>query len=291
MKKQQTFQTRQHMIKGEYEIYHYKDSKLVNVNIHHHDFFECYYFMSGAVRFQIEGKNYSLKPGDIVLINTSDLHQAKILDMSIQYERVVLWLNRDFVQRLSTPMTNLADCFNKLDRKNIIRAEIETQQHIRSLMDQLINLENYQGFGADIFARACTAELLVLMNIEMLNLSKLPKVEVRKNQVIEEMIDYINNHLEEPLQIDTLADQFFLSKFHLSRKFSKQTGTTLHHFITQKRLILAKDLILQHLPITNVYRQCGFGDYSNFFRAFRSEYNMTPKQYYEQMLKLTTEDN
>ena len=285
MKKRQPFQTRQYMLASEYEIYHYKDVTLTNVSIHHHDYFECLYFISGQVRYMIEGRVIDLKPGDMVLINTSELHQASILDLTVPYERIVLWLKKDYVYRLSSAVSNMADCFEAPTHKNIIRAEIATQQRIRNLLSQLISQQGYDGFGSDLLSRACMTELLVLINIEMLNIDTQPTVEVRKSQMIEDVIDYINDHLDEPLHIDDLAENFFLSKFHLSRQFGRQTGTTLHRYILQKKLILAKELILQHLPITDVYQQCGFGDYSNFFRAFRHEYSMTPKQFYEAMLK------
>ncbi len=285
----QVFQTRQYMLTGDYEVYHYQDTGLASVSIHHHDFFEILFFVRGVVTYLIEGKAYDLHPGDIVLINSSELHQAAIRDQSVPYERLVLWMNRSFIQSLSTEQTNLASCFTTAGHKNVIRTDIEVQQRVRSLLNQLIDLEHYQGFGSDLLNRACLTELLILINNEMLNISQRPKVEVRKSQVIEAVIDYINSHLEEELRIDDLAERFFLSKFHLSREFREQTGTTLHRFILQKKLIQAKELILRHLSITDVYQQCGFGDYSNFFRAFRNEYGMTPKQFYERMLKASAD--
>ena len=273
------------MLANEYEIYHYKDFDLASVGMHHHDYYECLFFISGSVRYLIEGKAYDLRSGDIVLVNASELHQASIIDQTIPYERIVLWLNRDFVASMSTPETNLANCFTAASRRHVLRAEIETQQRIRNLMGQILNLQQYKGYGSELLTRSCLTELLVHLNIEMLNISMQPDPEVRRSQTIEDAISYIGEHLEDQLSIDDLAEHFYLSKFHLSREFRKQTGSTLHHFILQKKLILAKELILQRLPITEVHKRCGFGDYSNFFRAFRNEYDLTPRQFYEQMLK------
>ncbi|WP_243154802.1 helix-turn-helix transcriptional regulator [Clostridium thermarum] len=84
-------------------------------------------------------------------------------------------------------------------------------------------------------------------------------------------INYINN-LEEDITADDLAEKLYLSKFHLSREFKKHTFTTIHMYIVQKKLIDAKELILIKRSVTDVYRRCGFGDYSNFFRAFKNIY-------------------
>jgi AraC-type DNA-binding domain-containing proteins len=72
------------------------------------------------------------------------------------------------------------------------------------------------------------------------------------------MIQYINNHLDEEIKIEDLSNKFFISKFHLLREFKKYSGTTIHKFIIQKKLILAKELILTGIPIMQVYEQCGF---------------------------------
>jgi len=283
MKNRRVFQTRQYMLNGDYEIYHYQDTGLTSVSTHHHDFYEVLLFISGIVTYLIEGKAYDLRPGDIVLVNSRELHQAVIRDLHVPYERIVLWIDRSLVQELSTAATDLAGCFHTPDHKNVLRTDLETQQRIRASLNQIIELQQYQGFGRELLGKACLTELLVWLNNEMQNISKRQRVDVRKSRIIEDVIEYINNHLEEILHIDDLADRFFLSKFHLSREFREQTGTTLHRFILQKKLIQAKELILKHLPITDVYQQCGFGDYSNFFRAFRNEFGITPKQYYDQM--------
>lgn len=281
----QRFQTRQHMMTSDYEIYHYYDRGMASINLHHHDFYEIYLLVDGDVSYQIEGRNYDLKPGDVILINSRELHQAQVNDMNKPYERIVLWLNRSFIRDLSTEQTDLATCFEAPNHKNVIRANVERQQTFRGLLNRLLELKDYKGFGADLYPVAHITELLLYLNEEMTLVKQRPRVEVRKNRLIEGIIEYIADHLDEEIKIDDLAQIFFLSKFHLCREFKNQTGTTLHRYIVQKKLIHAKQLILEHLPITEVYQQSGFGDYSNFFRAFRNEYNMTPKQYYDRIVK------
>ncbi|MDA3847636.1 MAG: AraC family transcriptional regulator, partial [Vallitaleaceae bacterium] len=107
------------------------------------------------------------------------------------------------------------------------------------------------------------------------------EIEISKSNLIDNVINYINNHLEDEIHIDDLSSQFFISKYHLLREFKKHSGTTIHKFIIQKKLIFAKELILTGIPITEVYASCGFGDYSNFFRAFKNEYGITPKQFFK----------
>ena len=84
------------------------------------------------------------------------------------------------------------------------------------------------------------------------------------------------------LTLDQLSEKFFISKYHLLRKFDAQVGTTVHRYILQKRLLNAKQLLAGGVPPNEVCQYCGFGDYANFYRAFKAEYNQTPRQYIQE---------
>ena len=93
------------------------------------------------------------------------------------------------------------------------------------------------------------------------------------------VVAYINEHYNESLTLDLLAEKFFISKYHLLRKFDAQVGTTVHRYILQKRLLIAKQLLAGGVAPNEACGYCGFGDYANFYRAFRAEYGTTPRQY------------
>jgi AraC-like DNA-binding protein len=276
--------TRKHMLASDFEIFHFLNADLPFLYLHHHDFYEFYLYISGDVTFLIEGKSYDLKSGDMILINTRELHQAIVNSMKVPYERIVLWINKSFLQGLSPPETDLTQCFESIE-KNVIRADIEIQQNIRTQLNKLLSLENYKGFGKELLSKAYIIEFLINLNNLVLNDKSDIDVDVKKSNLIEGIVEYINIHLDEDITVDDLAKEFYLSKFHLSRQFKEHLGTTIHRYIVKKRLIKSKELILKSEPINNVYKQSGFGDYSNFFRAFKTEYGITPKQFYKLMVE------
>jgi len=277
--------TRQYMLSSDYEIFHYLNTDLVSISLHHHDFYECYLFISGDVTYLIEGKSYYLKPGDIVLMNSKELHQAVLNNKDPRYERIVLWINRAFLKELSTKKTDLSLCFEGPNRKNVLRGDIELSKNIKVLLGKLLGLEYYKGMGRELLYKAYIMEIMVHLNNLAFNEAVRLDDDIKKSNLIDGMIEYINNHIEEDITIDKLSEHFYLSKFHLSREFKKHTGTTIHRYIVQKKLIEAKELIIKETPIIEVYKQCGFGDYSNFFRAFKNEYGVTPKQFYRALVK------
>ena len=81
-------------------------------------------------------------------------------------------------------------------------------------------------------------------------------------------------------QLERLEKEFFVSREHIAREFKRQTGQTVHRYIVKARLDRCCTLIEQGLPITEVYKTSGFGGYNHFFRAFKKEYGMTPKEYF-----------
>lgn len=281
--KKLAYSNRQYMRTNDYELFYYKDMMLKSVSLHHHDFYEVYFFVKGEVDYKIEGRDYDLKPGDVLLLNYKELHQALIEDPKQLYERYVLWLNRDFLASLSSEKTDLKRCFEDREKKNLIRTTMENQQLIRGILDKLLSLEGSEEMGHDLLYKAYITELMVALNRISFDEESRIQHTVKKNQLIDAVIHYINENLEENITMDNLSNAFFISKYHLSREFKKHTGITLYRFIVKKRLIRSKELIMEDLPITSVYERSGFGDYSNFFRAFKDEYGITPKKFYELM--------
>lgn len=282
-KKIHDFFTRKHMLSSDYEIFHFLNTDIPFHYLHNHDFYELYLYISGDVTYLIEGKSYNLKSGDIILINTKELHQAVINSMEVPYERIVLWINKSFLHGLSTPETDLTQCFENVEKKNVLRADFQIQQNIRTQLSKLLDLENYKGLGKNLLYKAYLLELVIQLNNILINDKSDLDIEIMKSNLIDGIVDYINNHINEEITINEISKEFYLSKFHLAREFKKYTGTTIHRYIVQKKLIQAKELILKHYPINIVYKQSGFGDYSNFFRAFKNEYGISPKHFYKLM--------
>ena len=89
------------------------------------------------------------------------------------------------------------------------------------------------------------------------------------NSKILDILQYINENLDGELGIEILADHFYISKYYMMRLFKQETGYTLGQYTSQKRLLLAKELLLSGVPGTQACFDCGFKDYSTFSRAYK----------------------
>lgn len=104
------------------------------------------------------------------------------------------------------------------------------------------------------------------------------RTEHRYDAKIEHVLSYINENLSRELSVDALAEQVFLSKYHFMRLFKAQTGSTVHAYVRQKRLLWAARLIREGAPVNKAAVDSGFSDYSAFHRAFRESFGVSPGQ-------------
>lgn len=276
----QRFDTRQTMHSSSFEIFRYKDAYLKEIALHHHDFYEVYFFLSGNVQYNIESRSYLLTPGDVLLISPMELHQPMFGSEQREYERIVLWIDKQFLESISVSGKSFTTCFDtdSPNHSNLLRPEGVQRQFLMFLMEQLLqesaSMEPYQ----DICALSYLAQVLVLLNRLSLQQRKEEAVTPQDSTVYN-VLGYINEHYSENMTLDDLANKFFVSKYHLSREFQRLVGTSVHRYIVQKRLVMAKQMLSAGRPSSEVYQNCGFGDYSNFYRAFKAEYQISPKEF------------
>ena len=95
---------------------------------------------------------------------------------------------------------------------------------------------------------------------------------------VQEALSYINENLLKELSVEELAEHVYLSKFHFMRLFKAQTGTSVHAYVRQKRLLCAARLIREGSGVQEAAARSGFGDYSAFHRAFKESFGISPGQ-------------
>ena len=266
-----------------YEAHHKQDKNFKTVELHSHDFSELYLFLKGSAGYIIEDCKFHLLPGDILLIPPGRLHQLDIKDSSETYERFVLWLDQRYIKRISTPQTDLNFCFTQASQHNayLIR-NAALSDRVRHLLEG-VTASVCEGFGADIENEERIKSLLVCLGQFFLHDAEDSAVIGTGNACVTRAIDYIAEHINEDLSLDTIAAALFVNKYYFAHIFKETTNTTPHRFVLKKRLILSKQFLEQGCPVTDVYSKCGFSDYTHFFRAFKKEFGMTPKQFYTLM--------
>ena len=278
--KHQRFEDRQHMTGNTFEIFRYRDAYMKEVALHHHDFYEIYFFLSGNVQYNIESRSYLLTPGDVLLISPMELHQPMFGPEQRDYERIVLWIDKQFLESLTLSGQSFTACFDTTapGHTNLLRPEGVARQFLTFLLEQLLAESNSEDPYREISSLTYLAQILIALN-RLARQNRQEDIKTTPDSTVYSILSYINEHYSEDLSLDYLANKFFISKYHLSREFQRLVGTSVHRYIIQKRLVMAKQMLSEGIASSEVYQHCGFGDYSNFYRAFKAEYQISPKDY------------
>ena len=279
----QQWNPRQAMLEERFEMFHYQD-RSVDVELHHHDFYEVYYFLSGNVSYSIEGESYHLLPGDVLLVAPEELHQP-LVKPGEQYERYVLWIDRQYLGQLSAGGANLAACFQSDSplRRRILRPEWAEGGQLRTLMQFLLRRPGQGGYVA-LEQQALVTALLSRLNSLCIDAPVIPPSD-QPTDTMSQVLRYLEEHLTESITLEDLELRFYLSKYHLLREFRKCFGTTVHKYVLKRRLMQAKALLAQGCRPSGFYADCGFRDYASFYRAFVNEYGLSPRDYQSFVLR------
>ncbi len=274
----QLFDPRQSMRRSDYEIFHYRDESLSDVEVHHHDFFEIYLFLSGQVEYRVEGQLYHPQVGDLILINPMELHQPILHPGKQPYERMVLWISKAYLERFGGETESLSRCFDTSlpTHSNLVHPTASQREQLQSLLEALARERSGEDYASSLCAEGILIQFLVLVNRLALRAPQETPAPEETPALISQVLSYINDHYREELSLELLAQRFYVSKYHLSHTFSKAVGTSVYRYIILKRLMIAKQLLQSGAAPGTVYASCGFGDYANFYRAFKTQYGIPP---------------
>ncbi len=235
--------------------------------MHTHDRCELYLFLAGKGTFLIEGSEYPLQSGDILVMRPFEAHCIRVLQ-SEPYERMAVHFHPQLIPP-SLQKTLLSAFYDREPgNHNLIRGSGEQSALLQANLRQM--LENEPMPRENILSHLFPV-------LYALSTAKKSAADPAGETLPYRIIRYINDNLSAPLSLDSICKNFFLSKSQLCRIFKQYAGSTVWHYITVKRLLRAKELIEGGAPASKVSGECGFSDYSVFFRAYRRQFGCTPK--------------
>lgn len=276
------FNDRQYMLDDYFEIFYYENSYFSGVKNHIHDYYEFYFFIDGNMQISINHKKHSLKHGDVILIPPGIPHHVINLDPDIPYRRFVLWLDSDYLKDIMSHSEDLCYIFNyTTEHKHYIYPnDVMGFNAIESRLLNLIEETHSNRFGHNDQISLCIYGLILHLN-RMAYEKHNPKVNHTNQSLDKSILNHIENHLDEELTLDSIAETFFVSKYHIAHLIKQKYGISIHQYITKKRLDMCKNALTSELNISEIFHRYGFRDYSSFYRAFKKEFGLSPKEYRE----------
>lgn len=233
---------------------------------HSHSTYEILFFLNGDATEVIEDRCYKLKKFDLILIRPNNYHYLQI-DSSSEYERYVINFN---------PATISLNNIQYIPEET----EIWCCKHRPIILDLFKRIDYYY----NALNPKAFHDLLPLLLKELIyNLSidtTVPDSAQRRivHPIVSSALKEINDNLFTLTSIQEIAQKLYVTESYLYRIFKQELKTTPYKYITEKRLSTAHSLISQGQAPTHVYRECGFHDYTTFYRAFMKRFGHAPSK-------------
>lgn len=256
-----------------FRLFYLADGQAERIEYHYHTFHKIIILLAGRAGYAVEGERYELSPGDFVLVGSGSIHRPEV-QAGDYYERMILYISPEHLHSLATEDCDPAECFRRAQAyfQYVYRDEGGTR--VRLLFQALAETVRQGGYGAALLAQAQFTELMVEVNRVVRGGHRVGAAG-GDSKVIS-LLQYLNLHLTDTLTIDELAARFYISKYHMMRRFRQETGYSVHGYLTEKRLLLARQLLGRGCTPAEAALQAGYQDYSTFSRAYKKQFGCSP---------------
>ena len=258
-----------------FRLFHLHTDAVSRVDYHYHEFCKLLLLVSGRGAYVVDGQRYLLQPGDVVVIGSRSVHRPE-LESGVDYERIIIYISPEFLQQMSTEDCDLTEIFTR-EADHVLRLKEKERKKVFSMAGALEKELSGEGYGRELLSNAELLRLLVEVGRQQRrNDAYNPHPVIPSNPRVLEWMAYMEEHLAEDLDMDLLAERFFISKYHMMRLFRRETGFTVHTYLLQRRLLAARQLIERGMRATEACYRCGFRSYSSFTRAYSKHFGSTP---------------
>lgn len=245
------------------------------MEFHAHDFLELYYFLDGSVTYYIEDQVYDLCPGDLLIIPAGKMHRPVIANEHAAYERMVLWITPQYLQSIDSPAGDLQKNLQKVGEHGYcVPFRGDETVFVTALLKKLLYMQKN-----NTDPKFCAGAVELYLWTIFRSYGVIDTTHRNETQVIPQVIRYITEHFSEPLTLKDIAAEFFVSKSYLNRHFKAYTNSTVYAYIMALRLTHARRMLREGIPAVEAGRECGFSDYSTFYKAFKTQTGLSPQQF------------
>lgn len=269
---------------GKYAAWHRISDGHFGNELHYHDHYELFFSLSGNLRYTIEGQSFNLEVGSMLIIPPYEFHRLDE-QMDGHAERIGLRFDAKILNELSVENCDLSVCFDKYSSKFKYLLELSEYQkrELYYLLQGLINEQDNQAFGKDLAARSLLTQFLIILNRTAIeNEGIVDYSDDPSSHLVRQVLDYMELHYSEDISLEQLENKFFVSRHKITQQFTKLVGYPPYRYLLNLRLRNAQRLLKKGENPQQVATNCGFTDYSNFYRRFKTSYGCSPREFLQQ---------
>lgn len=239
----------------------------------HNDQYEILIFLQGSCEFRVEGTVYYMRPYDVVIAQSTEMHMMCHNTPLSPYERVVITVQDSFFIKNDCEEFKKIFTNRPLGVNNLMSAELVRRHHILDIIQSMDEYLAEEDAALEIVLKSKLIELLYNLN----RISVKSEKHSFYDEHVKDILLYINDNITSDLSLDAIAGHFFINKYHLCHLFKQQTGLTVNKYITYKRILLVRELYAKGASLMDASIEAGFGNYSNFYKMYLRETGKSPK--------------
>lgn len=246
---------------------------------HCHDYLEIAFMMSGNGRYRIDGEVYDVGEGDLLIFNPGTMHQGLVADAANT-------MTEFFVGASDIHFKGLPENALPLpDGQPVIHTAGECRQKLFRLCATMEAENSVCWQGRYYMMKTCLMQMILLILKQQMEPVEKIKTgyafeSVNRKYVVEQIVNYFEDHYAEKISLDQIAENMYLSPFYISKIFKSETGDTPIRHLIDIRLERAMELLREGFPgsIQEVAQQVGYEDAYYFSKLFKKRYGVPPSQ-------------
>ena len=224
-----------------------------------HERFEILFHKSAGGMVTVEGKQYNLEPGCLIIINPFAYHRIEQHSDS-EFEACSLLFSKS---SLSASVAEMLDAIIGESDNSGKFYNAKVVSSVESVFERFQVAVELPDDKKRAYVEMLISELIILLSAY-----EGDSISHSNDCLGARVVRYLNNHIEKNISLDKLARRFFVSKYHLCRAFKEYCGISVHSYINHKRIMYARQLIEAGETASGAAEKVGFGDYSAFYRAY-----------------------
>ena len=258
----------------------HRDSSMSNsmIRFHSHAFYEVILCRNSCgAEYLVGQERYRLQKGDVIFIPPGVSHRPLLPEsMSQPYLRDVIWFSTELVRMIRQFLPDVS--VTRANHSSLLRTAGTKWEYVGEMIHGCVREAEIKAPGWEVALIGSTMAVMIQLKRAFEDIETVP-MKAEKPLLLEKAIRYIEENLDKKITLEEAARQLFVSESTVSQTFRRKMGVSFYKFVTQRRLIAAKTLILEGYLLEDVALKVGFSDYSSFYRAFRTEYGVSPRQF------------
>lgn len=265
---------------GEYRL----DRDIDFDELHTHQFYEFYFYINGGSSIYVKNKMIELKKNTVLIYPPHVVHGRLEKEHLHNYERAFLYLTKELIRNFGHDLVDLEKLILSRANEGIFQYTLDPAVH-KECVEMVKQIRAHKGSSSpmDEFEDYSLMSRILVYIAKAVAAVPVKGDALPGDSVTRRVMDYINDHYNEDLSLESLAKQNNVSISHLSHQFTRLNNCTVHAYIHYCRISHAKELMLSGMSPTDAAYAVGFNDYSNFLRSYQKWEQCSPREFIRQV--------